>query len=87
MDRYGNPNSAAYFDGVDDSVTVASTSTLHFEDKDFTVAFWANWKGGDGEFLRLDDVWRLDSADLSSRTHCFNSCIHVYLFKTEKKTT
>ncbi|MFC2124526.1 LamG-like jellyroll fold domain-containing protein [Bacteroidota bacterium] len=52
-DRFGNDNHAAYFDGVDDTISISSTNKLHFEDRDFTMSFWFNWYGGDGELISI----------------------------------
>jgi hypothetical protein len=40
-DRYGNAESAYYFDGVDDYIVVADNDILTPEDQQLTVCVWA----------------------------------------------
>lgn len=39
-DRFGNPNGALFFDGIDDYLEVANNSALNFGENDFAISFW-----------------------------------------------
>ncbi len=43
-DRHGNPNSAYWFDGLDDVISIASSPSLHPVDQ-LTIAFWVRLDG------------------------------------------
>jgi PKD repeat protein len=49
-DRFGNPNSAYYFDGIDDYLKNASPNFAMGEDSSFTVSLWVN-STGTGRFF------------------------------------
>ncbi|MEN8227999.1 MAG: cadherin domain-containing protein [Bacteroidota bacterium] len=39
-DRYGNPNSAFSFDGIDDYIGLTNSEDLHFGNNDFSISLW-----------------------------------------------
>jgi len=41
-DRFGNENSAYYFDGMDDYIEIEDTPQLRLNDTDYTIEFWVN---------------------------------------------
>ncbi|MEJ6801976.1 MAG: hypothetical protein QNK77_12425, partial [Crocinitomicaceae bacterium] len=47
-DRFGNPNSAYDFDGVDDFIEVLDTPELSFGSDNFSVAIWFAMKDSTG---------------------------------------
>lgn len=60
-DRFGNANSAYYFDGIDDYINIGNSSDFDFGTENFTISLWAyfpttpahaktligTWSGGD----------------------------------------
>lgn len=50
QDRFGNDNSAYYFDGIDDYMEVSSSSNLEFEG-DGTLSLWVKQSGDVGSLL------------------------------------
>ncbi|MEN8229067.1 MAG: cadherin domain-containing protein [Bacteroidota bacterium] len=39
-DRYGTPDRAFLFDGIDDYITLSNADDLHFENRDFSISAW-----------------------------------------------
>ncbi len=55
-DRFGNPNQAYEFDGVDDYITIPGTGSLHLT-TGFSLACWANFTDEADGFLVGKHVW------------------------------
>jgi gliding motility-associated-like protein len=54
-DRCGNPNSAYYFDGINDGITVPNNPQVDFDnDEDFTIALWIKTTFSSDEEMVID---------------------------------
>lgn len=49
-DRIGNPNSAFYFDGIDDFITVPHNDSLNISDQTISLSFWFKYQGDFSEY-------------------------------------
>ena len=60
-DRFGNPNEAYLFDGIDDFISVEDQPSLWLSNQDFSIALWA-------KFFNSPEADSVSSALLSKRT-------------------
>ena len=56
QDRFGNPNSAFFFDGIDDYIEVSPVSDVA-SIGDFTIAVWANCFGWEIQTGIVNGIW------------------------------
>lgn len=79
-DRFGNMNSAFYFDGQNDFISIL-TSLSDFENQHFTISAWVKWEdgawccGGGGIFDITSSDEEIDHYALT----CHNSNIRSYI--------
>ncbi|MEX0856612.1 MAG: LamG-like jellyroll fold domain-containing protein [Balneolaceae bacterium] len=62
-DRNGNPNSAFYFDGVDDAITIADTDNALDGITELSFMSWVKYEGFDEESYYATILERFDSYD------------------------
>ena len=63
-DRFGNPNSAYSFDGINDYIGVTNTTDFGFKNQSFSVSLWAQVRDNDHGY---ESFFHLSSQNNSSR--------------------
>jgi hypothetical protein len=63
-DRFGNPNSAYSFDGINDYIGVTNTTDFGFNNQSFSVSLWAQVRDNEGGY---ESFFHLSSQNNSSR--------------------